>query len=153
MSTYSGRWARIASTPAIRLVLDAATTVAPRRQELPQRPRTDSTKTPAVGSRRDNNCDRNLHQRLGPTIQRGNENCPMQAQTVQKITTMREFIHSAGMVTGSKEMEIEFLLDGARRPCSTLYRSLLQNNCKKNQPAAASSRCKILDQSAMFSRP
>ena len=50
-------------------------------------------------------CDRVLRQQLRRAIQRGNENCPMNAQTVQKITTMREFIHSAGMVQDSKDTE------------------------------------------------
>ena len=103
-------------------------------------------------SRKRESRDGVLRQCLGHGIHRGNENCPMNAQTVQNITTMREFIHSAGMVTDSKDMEIEFLLDGARRPCSTLYRSLLQNNSKKNQRPAFSSRCEIFNQSSMSLR-
>jgi hypothetical protein len=39
--------------------------------------------------------------------QRGKENCPMKAHTVQKITTMSEFIHSEGMESNSKELQIE----------------------------------------------
>ena len=64
-------------------------------------------------------------------IQRGSENCPMKAQTVQNITTIREFIHSAGMGTNSKEFQRGFLLDGARRPCSALYRLLPECNREK----------------------
>jgi hypothetical protein len=60
--------------------------------------------------------------------QRGNENCPMKAQTVQNMTTISEFIHSAGMANDSKELNTYVLLDGAQRPCSTLYRRLLNCN-------------------------
>jgi hypothetical protein len=56
----------------------------------------------------------------------------MNAQTVQNITTISEFIHSAGMAIDSKELKTHVLLDGAKRPCSTLYRPPLNCNRQKN---------------------
>jgi hypothetical protein len=57
---------------------------------------------------------------------------------VQNTTTMIEFIHSEGMETTPRSNETSVLLDGAKRPCSALYRPPLECNREKKFSRLAS---------------
>lgn len=76
----------------------------------------------------------------------------MNAQTVQKITTMSEFIHSEGMEFYSKEFERRFLLDGTRRPCTALYRTPAQFNIKNFSARLSLARHEMFARSARVAR-